>query len=701
MERLTRRRAGTVILLFVLVLGFFALKLYDLQIIETGGQIDNTTYYTTKTTVRSARGEILDRNGNVLVTNRASYDLVFNHYVICSAENRNQILLNLVKLCRELDAEYTDHFPITADAPFSYTLSDITPAWQGYFQNYLAIKPEVDSDITAALLMRTLREYYNIPEEWSDKDARAVIGLRYELDLRNGVVPSLSSFVFMEDVDSHTLSALLELNVPGLRTEASVVRVYTTAYASHILGYVGAMDADQWSHYKELTYEYENKKGEIEKRPLYNMDSEVGQSGLEEVFEEYLHGIDGVRVDVTATDGTIVESYYTVEPKAGQNVELSIDLNVQSTAEDSMNELITSLRAEGGDGSDAEGGAVVVLNVKTGEILACASFPTYDLSTFRDDYNSLLETDFAPLYNRALQAAYPPGSTYKMSMVIAAIDSGVINQYTEIFDDGVYREYEESGFTPKCLHYTKHGYGHGWMNSMTALEKSCNLYFYWLGDNTDINIMDTTAKLLGLGELSGAELAEEDGHRANPTTKAELHKGDDRRWYAADQLMAAIGQSDNRFTPMQLCMYTATLANRGVRYKATFLSRVITSDYTSVVTESKPEILSTLEISDEAYAAYSEGMKLVAKSGTAATYFKNYPIEIAAKTGTAETDSGGSDNGAFVCYAPFDDPEIAVVVYGEKAGHGSTMAQIGKSILDCYFADELYGDTTIGENELG
>ena len=701
MERLTRRRAGILILLFVVVVGFFALKLYDLQIIETGGQIDNTTYYTTKTTVRAARGEILDRNGNVLVSNRASYDLVFNHYVICSADNRNQVLLNLVKLCRELDVDYYDHFPITSDAPFSYTLNSIAPAWQTYFQSYLAAKPKVDSDITAALLMRTLREYYNIPEEWSDKDARAVIGLRYELDLRNGVVSSLSSYVFMEDVDSHTLSSLLELNVPGLRTEASVVRVYTTAYASHILGYVGPMDSSQWSHYKELTYEYKKEDGSTELRPLYNMDSEVGQSGLEAVFEEYLHGIDGIRVDVTSTDGSIVESYYTVAPQAGQNVELSIDLNLQATAEDSMDELITSLRTEGGDGSDAEGGAVVVLNVKTGEILACASYPTYDLSTFREDYNALLETDFAPLYNRALQAAYPPGSTYKMSMLISAIDSGVINQYTEIFDDGVYKEYEESDFTPKCLHYTKYGYGHGWMNSMTALEKSCNLYFYWLGDHTDINIMDTTAKLLGLGEVSGAELAEEDGHRANPTTKAQLYKGDDKRWYAADQLMAAIGQSDNRFTPMQLCVYTSTLANRGVRYQATFLSRVISSDYSSIIAKNEPVILSTLEISDEAYASYTEGMKLVAQSGTAATYFKNYPIQIAAKTGTAETDSGGSDNGAFVCYAPFDDPEIAVVVYGEKAGHGSTMAQIGKAILDCYFADELYGDGTIGENELG
>ena len=697
MERLTKARAFFLLALFFVVIGFFALTAYDMQIIETGGNADNTTTYTTITNVKAARGEILDRNGNVLVTNRASYDLVFNHYVICSAENRNAILRELVQLCRELDIEYTDNFPVTKTTPYEYTLGDLGSAWQGYFQSYLSVKPELDSDITAALLMRTLRDYYNIPEEWSDEDARAVIGLRYELDLRNGVVPSLASYVFLKDAQANALAAILELGVPGLRTEASVVRVYNTDHAAHILGYVGAMDAKQWEYYKTLTYETEDG----EARALYNMDAAVGQSGLEEAFEEYLHGIDGTRKDVTDTEGNIISSEYIVTPRAGQNVELSIDISLQSTAEVSMAELIATLRQSGEDGSDAEGGAVVVMDVKTGEILACASYPTYNLSTFREDYNALLETDFAPLYNRALQAIYPPGSTYKMSMVISGVDSGAIGQYTELYDTGRYMAYESSGFTPPCLQYTKYGYGHGNMNSMTALEKSCNYYFYWLGDHMSIATMDATAKALGLGESTGIELAEKTGHRANPETKAELHTGDDKRWYAADQLMTAIGQSDNRFTPLQLCVYTSTLANRGTRYEATFLSRVLSADYSSVIRQHEPKVLSTLEISDEAYASYTEGMKLVALSGTASRYFANYPIQIAAKTGTAETESGGSDNGAFVCYAPYDDPEIAVVVYGEKAGHGSTMAQIGKAILDNYFADEIHGDTTVGENQIG
>ena len=700
MERMTRRRAGVLLALFLAVVAFYALKTYHLQVVDNDGAVTNATTYTIYTTVKAARGDILDCNGNVLVTNRACYDLVFIHYIICSAADRNAILLDLVNVCRDMGLEYIDHFPVSDTAPFSYTLSSQSSTWQGYFQSYLTAKPKLDSDITAPLLMKQLRSYYNIPEDWSDEDARAVIGLRYELDLRNGVINSLSSYVFMEDVSSDALAAILELNVPGLKTEASVTRVYNTQYAAHILGYIGAMNAKQWEYYKTLTYE----DSEGNTRFLYSMDALVGQDGLEQAYEEYLHGVDGVRKDVLAVDGTVLSSEYTVVPQAGKNVELSIDINVQAAAEDSMAELMTQLR-EGdpsADGSDVEGGAVVVMDVKTGQILACASYPTYNLSTFREDYNALLTADYQPLYNRALQALYPPGSTYKMSMVIAAIDSGTIGMYDEIFDSGVYMEYASANYKPQCLQYTNYGYGHGWINSLHALEKSCNYYFYYLADHMSIDVMDSTAAALGLGEKTGVELYEEAGRRANPTTKAALYSGDNSRWYISDQISAAIGQSDNRFTPLQLCVYTATLANRGVRYEATFLNRVLSDDYSSIILESEPNILSTLEISDEAYAAYTQGMRLVAQSGTASKYLSKYPIAVAAKTGTAETGIlGTSDNGAFVCYAPYDDPEIAVVVYGEKAGHGSTMAQIGKAVLDAYFYDELYGDANIGENQIG
>ncbi|MBE6920491.1 MAG: hypothetical protein E7468_02870 [Ruminococcaceae bacterium] len=704
MERITRLRVTVLMTLFFLLIGFFALKLYDLQIIQTGGDTDNVKKFYTVTRVKAARGDILDRNGNVLVTNRATYDMVFNHFVILSNGNVNEHLLRLVHLCREMDITYNEHFPITMDAPFQYTLSQVGSAGKNHFQAYLpVVAGGLDSDITAPVLMRTLREYYDIPSHWSDADARAVIGLRYELRLRQDIT-NLPNYVFMDDVNNEELAAILELGVPGLNTEESMVRVYNTEYGAHILGYIGAITAEQWQDI------YKEKEG-------YQMDALVGQSGLEEAFEEYLHGIDGYRVDVVTADGTLIQQYYQRDeetgeeqrPIAGKNVELTIDLEMQTTAEEQLEALITELRNtpdddpdddEIPDGADAKGGSVVVMDVKTGQVLACASYPTYNLSTFREDYAQLSQDPLAPMFNRALMATYAPGSTYKMNMVIAGINAGVISSSTKITDQGVYRKY--SGFNPKCLTWTTSGRTHGHIDAAQALCVSCNYFFYHLADNErlDWNVVDATAKALGLGEKTGVELFEYTGYRANAETKALLHTAEgESGWYPADQIMASIGQSDNRFTPMQLCVYTSTLANRGTRYKATFLNRVVSSDYTKLEYVNEPVVVSQLEISNDAYYAYTKGMRDVALTGTARTILKNYPIPVAAKTGTAETDNG-SDNGAFICYAPYDDPEIAIVVYGESAGHGRTMGQIAKALLDTYFQDELAGDLIPGENQL-
>ena len=706
MERLTRFRAGVLLALFFLLVGYFALRLYDLQIIQTGGQTDNMKTFTTYTRVKAARGDILDSKGNGLVGSRASYDLVFNHYVILSAEGTNNHLLRLVQLCRQLEVPYNDHLPITKTAPFSYTLGEYNATWQGYFQAYLPEKGGLDSDMSAPLLIKKLRDIYRIPAEWSDADARAVIGLRYELDLRQGIT-NLPNFVVIEDAGSQALAAVLELSIPGLNTEASTVRVYSTQYAAHILGYCSAMTADQWEYYKTL----KDDKG----NDLYAMDAQVGQSGLEQAFEEYLHGVDGTRVDVVRVDGTLVRQYYLEDengnekkPVSGKNVELTIDLNLQRAAEDSLAELITELRNTAQedkhvDGSDVEGGAVVVMDVKTGKVLACASYPTYDLGSFRENFDQLKDAEDAPLFNRALQAAYPPGSTYKMSMVISGVHAGVIDRETKIKDKGVFTKYE--GFTASCLAWTKnqtiHGGANG-INAVEALQVSCNYFFYDVGDKISLNIMDSTAKGLGLGEPTGIELYEAVGRRANAQSKAEAYKDDkdQQGWYPADQVLASIGQSLNEFTPMQLCSYTSTLANRGIRYKATFLNRVVSSDYRHLELENSPVILSTMAISDEAYYNYTAGMRAVVTSGTAYRIFGNYPVEVAAKTGTAEHSNGQnvSDHGAFVCYAPFNDPQIAVAVYGEKAGHGSTMGQIAKAVLDAYFDDPEASDTTTNEN---
>ena len=696
MERLTQFRAHIVLLLFCCILGLFGFRLYKEQVYDTGGVIDNSTTYVTWTYVKAARGDILDCNGNVLVGNRASYNLTINHYVLRSSEGPNESIYRLVKLCQELGIEYTDHFPISRERPYTYTLEEYNSAWQGYFQLFLQNRGALDSDISAPLLIEQLRESYRFPEEWTDEEARLVLGIRYELTLRDCV--NLPNYVFIEDASDEERSAILELNVPGLSVEASTVRDYHTEYAAHILGYVGPMSPEQWEYYKEKGYSY---------------DAEVGQSGFEMAFEEYLAGVDGIRADTMMPDGTLVKSEYKQMPVAGNNVEVTIDIDLQQVAEDELAKTIIRLRDDpspDAKGKDVEGGAVVVMDPNTGAVRACASYPTYDLSTFREDYDALMEDPLKPLYNRALSAAYPPGSTFKMTMVIAAIRAKVINMNTEIQDLGEFLKYWQSaGFKASCLAFTSSGGTHGFINAKEALCVSCNYFFYELADMKGFSWehMDAAAKDLGLGEPTGIELPENTGRRANPETKKKLYGKDQQAWTAADSITSAIGQSDHKFTPMQLCVYVSTLATGGTRYRATFLNRVVSTDYRSLILENTPKIANIMDMPNDAYLSYTEGMQMVAHygdgrlTGTAVSIFNKYPIRVCAKTGTAQTGvRNQDDNGAFVCYAPAEKPEIAIAVYGEKAGSGSAMGAVAKGILDRYFDVGESGELPIYENSM-
>ena len=684
MERITRFRALAMLLAFALILGLFGGRMYAVQMLDAGHVVADSDTYTTYYTVKATRGELLDRNGNVMVGNRATYNLVFNTFVLTNTKGANDHLLRLVKMARELGVDYIENFPVTENRPYEYTLSEQSAAWQGYFQDYLWYL-EIDSDISASRLMEELRELYKIPEGWSDADARAVIGLYYELMLRTDIT-NLSSYVFLEDVPDDILNAILELNVPGLDAAASTTREYYTPYAAHILGTISAMNSDDWKVYKE--------KG-------YKMDDKIGKSGLEKAFEEYLHGTDGRLARVVDKNGNIVSQYYTKEPVAGHNVETSIDLNLQIVAEETMRQIHEELVANGGNGADIQGMACVVMDTRTGEVLACASYPSYDPATFNKLYNELMEDPLKPTRNRALMEAYPPGSTFKVAMSIAGLESGKIDRYTQIRDDGVFTKYGTP--SPKCLVYSRTGGTHGYLDVAGALRVSCNYFYYKLGDWMDWEDVDSVVKSLGLGEHTGIELGENIGQRANAETKKKNYSGSDANWYAMDQVLASIGQSDHRYTPMQLCAYASAVANKGTRYAATFLKRVVSADYSELVEENTREILSVTKMSPETIAAVYDGMHQVtsASGGSGVSAFRGFDIKVCGKTGTAEHETGGSSNGAFICFAPMDDPEIAVAVYGEKAGSGAYMARVARAVLEAYFGADETSDAETYENQVG
>ena len=499
----------------------------------------------------------------------------------------------------------------------------------------------------------------------------------------------LDNYILARDVSSEDLAAVMELGVPGVLVETTTVREYNTTYAAHLLGHTGSMDA----------YEYENLY------PDYAMDAVVGKEGVEYTFEKYLHGADGLLETTILSTGEVLEQKYLSTPEPGNNVELTIDLGLQMTAENALAQVIQNLQENGvgskKEGKDADSGAVVVLDATNNEVLAMASYPTYDPARYNLDFNELAEADGNPLLNHALQGLYPPGSIYKMVTAIAAMEFANVGAYYQVTDQGVFTKYELQGYAPACYIWRSSGRTHGTVNMMQALAVSCNYYFYEVGLQVATENVDYVAERLGLGEPTGIELYEETGTRANAETKAEIFAGTDMAaWVDGDKLQASIGQSLNSFTPLQMACYVSALANQGTRYKATLLSRVVSWDYQDLILESQPEIASQLDMDEKTIACINEGMKMTVSdySGTANSYLSDYPISIAAKTGTAQHGSGGSDNASFVCYAPADDPQIAIAVYVEHGAQGGNLANVVRPILDAFFSQESKYETTYNEN---
>lgn len=673
MDRISKKRFAAIFMAVFVMLGIFAFRLFKLQ----GEDGDNsallrgdTLSYTT--TVQAARGNILDRNGNVLVSNRASYNLSIANLGFFSGESPLNQIKTLIELCDRMGHQVEDNLPISMDKPYTY-FEEPTYNQEKWLSAYLEWR-NWDAEMSAKNLLARMEKLYSIPEEWDDSLKRRVIGVRYELDLRYCV--GMDNYIIAKDVSTDLLAAAMELGIPGVSADAVTVREYNTKYAAHILGYVGPIYAEELEYYTNLGY---------------SMDTLVGKDGLEKAFEEYLHGENGKKVTVIDEDGNILESYYSKEPVAGNNVSLTLDITLQKTAEEALERTILDLRENGvglkKEGKDAVGGAVVAVEIGTGDVLASASYPSFDITTFNKYYNDLLADAYNPLKNRALTEVYNPGSIYKMVTSIAAMDEDKASCWREITDRGVYTYYADQGYTCNCHIWTSQGTTHGTINLMEALSCSCNYYFYEVGREAGIDAIDKVAAGLGLGEKTGVEVYEASGRRANPETRALLYAGTDSAyWYGADTLQASIGQSDNAFTPLQLAVYCATLANGGTRMTATFLNQVTSWDSSKLIYRHEPVVASEYPISQNALTAIHDGMKMAAKEGTANTYFHNYPIAVAAKTGTAQHGGEGSDNASFICYAPADDPQIAIAVYVEKGAQGGNLGQIARAILDAYFA---------------
>lgn len=677
----------------------FCVTLYKLQIIEGAAYYEKSlNNVVTTETVTAARGNIYDRYGRVLVSNRECYNIKLDENALFYGDiaDPNAAILDMADTVKQCGDKYTDELPITATPPFEYT--DMTSIQETMLQAYLKDK-NLDPNTTAVELMSYFRTRYDIDNNYSAEDMRTIAGIRYEINVRYAQGFATAPYIFVEDASIALISRLMETYGKVIKVETSFVREYNTQYAAHILGYIGMMDQTEYEKY--------SKTGD------YSLDAKVGKDGVELAFEKYLHGKDGEAQITSTASGTVTNTVYTEEPQPGDHVYLTIDIQLQEAAERALEAGIVSLQqardtankeAEAAGNTDdvqedIQGGAIVVVDVKTGEPLAIASYPTYDLTSLMDNYSDLLKQKYNPLFDRALMGTYAPGSTFKPCTAIACLTEGVINTEDTIKCQGIFTKYAYAGYAPECWIYSQNHMTHGNENVSTAIRDSCNYYFYTVGDMLGIDKLDKYAAGFGLGESTGIELPETTGNMSHPQNHEELTG---ESWTYGDTLQAAIGQSDSLFTPLQLAEYCATVANNGTRYSASILQSVRSYDYSEKIYQSEPQVLSTVESADYNYAAVQYGMYLVAHDPAGSAYqdFFGYKVDVAAKTGTAQLGADKTNNAIFICYAPYDNPEVAIAVVIERGGAGKSLGSIAKDVLDSYFSIKNASNTHETENEL-
>lgn len=670
--------------------------LYKLQIIEGAAYYEQSVNSDpTEESVTAARGNILDRYGRVLVSNRECYNLKISDTRLFSdeVEDPNAVILEMINMVEAAGETYIDDLPITKEPPFEYT--DMTALQRTLLTAYLDSKG-LDEDTTAVELMSYFRTRYDIANSYNAEEMRKIASVRYALNVRYSI--NTNPYVFVEDASIDLISDLMGVVGNVVEVETSYVREYNTQYAAHILGYVQAMSEEDMEKYRPQ-----------DENSGYDYDTKVGRDGVEYTFEDWLHGTNGTARVTRTASGTITSTVYTEDPVPGNHVYLTIDIQLQEAVERILETGIYELQLKRDEDNakytmegkldevreDIQGGAIVVVDVKTGEPLAIASYPTFDLSSIIEDYSDLLEAENNPLFNRALNGAYEPGSTFKPCTAIAGLTENIINTETQIECTGLFTKYADQGYAPACWIYTQTDgqLTHGYDNVTEAIKDSCNVFFYTVADNLGIRKLMEYAKNFGLGESTGIELSETTGNMANPDNHLNY---DVDSWVDGDTVQAGIGQSDSMFTPLQLAEYCAAIANGGTRHSAAILKSVRSYDYSRQLYQKETEVLSTVDSADYNWAAVQRGMYLMANditSSSSTVYYalSNYSyngvsLPVAAKTGTSQLGEDKTNNAIFMCYAPFDDPEIAIAIVVERGQSGANLSKMARNVLDAYFS---------------
>lgn len=734
--------------LLVAVLLVYLLILYSVQVVHHEDYATQSVRSIARSeTVEASRGVITDRNGRLLVGNRSTYNLTFDPSLLKEGEDQNEAILRLIGLCRERGVDWIENLPVSRRLPYTYTLDELRdPVLKRRFLSYLkaldpsrealteyllrhpeTVAPQDEDDaplpelpeaegelteeqvaqrrrqlgeellellstkhltarlltaagITPQTLLEWMREDFGLSPSLSLGDARLVLGIQYELYLRR--LDTTVPYILAEDIDMAFISLINDGGYSGAKVTSSYAREIETSSAAHILGMVTPI-------YPDDDMEALRAKG-------YSGDDIIGRTGAEAAFEDYLRGADGRRVVSVNGDGKITGEYYTEDPRPGNNVELTIDLRLQQAAEEALAATVTSMNEK--DGSTTRGAGLAVVKVGTGEVLALASYPMYDLAAYIQDgeYRAQLNTDEShPLVNRAVNGRYSPGSTYKPMIAVAALEEGVVTLTEKVRDPGYWLYPDIIEGTKQWRWYCWNRGGHGRLNVTQAITASCNTFFHEMGYRLGIEKIDEYAYAFGFGRSTGIEIGDSAGLLAGP----EEREARGEIWYGGDTVQAAIGQSDNLFTPLQIANYMATLVSGGKHYDAHLLKTAKTYDNARVVAVGNQEPSNVIEISDSTLNAVKTGMHNLTKT-TLAPYFKNCVVEAGAKTGTTQLGADITNNGCFVCFAPYDEPEIAVALVIEQGDAGARLASTAVDVVNAYFTPDEAETVVTGENQL-
>ncbi len=684
-------RCAVLGLAFLCIIGFYIVRLTALQHKSPNEtrMIDGERVIVSKrkVSIRAARGEIRDRTGQTLVKNNTRYQLVLDAAVFPKDdEAANTLLATLLSILDEGNQTQSlrrSSCPIEegfADGRYLYYPSEKaqTNAAQNKFQSYLETLG-LPSDADTLTILSTMFLRYHLLTETDTGEAGTLLFdmhtayriacIRYDLEVLS--FDTASPYVLCEDTDISIITPIKEQQLRGVGFIVKSERVYCyPGYASHILGRTGPIQVSKVDYYTAQGY------------PL---DAIVGIDGIEYAFEEQLRGTDGEMLVEEDQYGNILSQKITKEAVAGKNVYLTIHMDLQKKAEDALADNITYIvenalsSGEALNGEDANAGALVVVDPYSGEILAAASYPTFDLTSYSAHFRELSQSENAPLLNRVLMGTYAPGSTFKVGVAAAALEHAIIAPDTCIDTKGIYDFY--SDYQPRCWLYTKTGRSHGKIDVVEALCESCNWFFFDVGRQLGVTKMADYMRALGLGEPTGTELPEERGILSSPayTDTQKIP------WTGAATLQTAIGQGYNACTPIQLAMYLSTIVNGGTRYAAHFYLGAGDAQNDTVPTAAPPTVLGSVPLSESTWETLIRAMEEVAENGSATRIFRGYGIPVGAKTGTAEGDASASANGVFAAFAPLRNPELLCVSVIENGASGTSAGLCVRDVFDLWF----------------